>query len=242
MAPTAAATTASAVATTATAATTTATAAVLVAAVVVLVMIVAAAQIGKTSRFSIGHATPMVSSYDGQPYRVHRIHGSPEAAADMMALLNRRALSLMRWLRSNYTQPTAPAKARAITARLLRRYNPDNLAENSPQDPGGDTAYAVDKGSLLAICLRSKDTATLLGAEVLTFVLYHEMTHLAVDVLDHPPEFWLAFRFLLESAESAGIYTSPDFATTPRQYCGLKVDYNPRWDPSLPAFGGIIGN
>ena len=61
------------------------------------------------------------------------------------------------------------------------------------------------------------------------------MSHIAIDAVDHPPEFWATFRFLLEEAEAAGLYWSPDFARAPQRYCGVDVDYNPRWDATLAA-------
>lgn len=49
------------------------------------------------------------------------------------------------------------------------------------------------------------------------------------------PEFWQTFRFILEAAEEGGVYRSPDFAQDPQVYCGVKVDYNPRFDANTPS-------
>jgi hypothetical protein len=190
--------------------------------------------------FTIEQTTPRVSSLDGMRYRVHEGHAGPQQAADTLAELNRRVIALMRHLRKVYVRGPAgdryPERRRAVN-RMLQRYNPDNLAENSPADPSGDTAYSLDKGAVIALCLRSKNTAEneLHDIETLTFVTLHELTHIAVDVLDHPPVFWSTFKFILAEAEDAGIYVSPDYSREPRQYCGVKVDHNPIYDPGLPS-------
>jgi hypothetical protein len=213
---------------------------------IVLVIILAVAFTRRfilgADRFTIDRTRPVLSQVDGLRYRVHANHSSPQRAADMLAKLNGRIIALMRALRTTYVRGPAGElhpDRRAAVQRLLARYNPDNLAENSPRDPSGDTAYSLDKGALVAVCLREKHKSSgdvrlddLHDLNTLTFVTFHEMGHIAIDEVDHPKKFWEAFRFLLEEAETAGIYYSPNFAQRPVEYCGVTVDYNPRWDSS----------
>lgn len=192
-------------------------------------------------RFTIEHTRPVTSHVDGLRYRVHEAHAGrngPDKAADTLATINGRLIDVMRYLRDKYLRgpdgAAYPAR-RAAAARLLARYNPDNLAENSPRDPSGDTAYSQNKGAVVALCIRERGAADPTAPPIhdlrtLMFVALHEMSHIAIDAVDHPKEFWQTFRFLLESAEEAGIYHSPDFAQEPKVYCGVKVDYNPRFD------------
>ena len=109
--------------------------------------------------------------------------------------------------------------------KLLARYNPGSLVENSPHNPEGETSYALDKGREIAMCLRDKNSGELHDLDTLTFVALHEITHIAIDAADHPAEFWDTFRKILIAAEP--IYISPDFAASPQPYCGLMIDYNP---------------
>ena len=145
----------------------------------------------------------------------------------------------MRHLRDKYLRgPLAgrapPARAQAVR-RLLARYNPDNLAENSPRDPEGDTSYTVDKGGVLALCLRERAGSDALhDLETLTFVTFHELAHIAIEEVDHPPRFWQAFKFLLAEGAEAGLLAGVDYGRRPVKYCGLAVDYNPLYDPALP--------
>lgn len=190
--------------------------------------------------FTIERTKPRVSTVDGIPYRVHDVHKEPQRAADMLARLNGRVIALMRRLRARYVRGPDGARypaRRAAARRLLARYNPDNLAENSPRDPTGDTAYSLDKGAIVAICLRERGSAEneIHELDTLTFVTLHEMTHIAIDELDHPKVFWETFRFLLEEAEAAGIYSSPDYSRAATRYCGMDINYNPRWDSGTRA-------
>lgn len=209
--------------------------------VAVLVALVIAAVARRFDRFTIERARPVVSRVDGLSYRVHEGYGhaAPDRAADTLATINGRVVDVLRHLRRRY--PGGGGPRRAAVVRLLARYNPDNLAENSPRDPSGDTAYSMNKGALVALCLRERDPAAsgdplvydIHDLDTLTFVALHEVTHIAIDAIDHPAEFWATFRFLLEEAEAAGVYVSPDFARAPRVYCGVRIDYNPRYDSGV---------
>ncbi len=45
--------------------------------------------------------------------------------------------------------------------------------------------------------------------------------------IGHKEEFWNNFKFLLENAVRAHVYTAVDYAKTPIQYCGILIDENP---------------
>lgn len=218
------------------------------AAVVILAAYYGGRALASRDRFTVQATSPVVSSLDGRAYRVHgSLTGAgngPDRAADTLAALNGRIIALLRHLRARYVRgKSGGADRRAAVARLLARYNPDNLTENSPKDPSGDTSYSLNKGALVALCIRERDPAEsgdplvhdIHEMSTLTFVSIHEMAHLAIDEFDHPRKFWSAFRFLLEEAADAGIYVSPDFAASPRSYCGMRIDYNPAYDAGTPS-------
>lgn len=186
------------------------------------------------SRFTLERTREVRSGLDGLPYRVHLVHENPARAADVLAELNRRAVELLRHLRRTYSRGAAQYPARRVaTQRLLGLYNPDNLAENSPRDPEGDTSYTIDKGAVLALCLREADAHGLHDIETLMFVTLHELTHIAVEDVDHPPRFWQAFKFILGEARQAGVLRGVDYGRYPTNYCGLDIDYNPLYDQDL---------
>ena len=64
---------------------------------------------------------------------------------------------------------------------------------------------------------------------------FHELTHIGSDVKDHPPEFWSAFKFVLQEAVECRTYTPVNYSLHPEEYCGMSVSYNPLFDANLPA-------
>jgi hypothetical protein len=229
-------------------------------AVVIVITIIAvfiiARKIIHGDRFTLSDTVAMKSTVDGMAYRVHPQHKDPQAAANRLATLNEKLIALMRHLKHKYGpaavdqtwRRTYPNRTRAVEM-LLKRYNPDNLTENSPLDPTGDSAYTLDKGALVAICLRERDPKLksclkhgcpgidpqkmqMQDLDLTTFVAIHEMGHMSINDVDHPPRFWSAFKFLLLEADEAGVLSGADtnFAQHPETYCGMRVDYNPLYD------------
>lgn len=189
-------------------------------------------------QYSINQMQQITSSIDGLRYKVHKNLTWPNKAADILAQINIIIIKLLRYLRD---QPNSGARA-TIVQNLLKRYNPDNLIEHSPRKIGSDTSYTLNKGELIALCLRERDPKSMGDPSIydfhefntLVFVALHELTHIAIDELGHSQTFWMTFRFLLEAAEDAKIYISPDYEKNPQHYCGVLINYNPRYDTSLP--------
>ena len=212
------------------------------AAALVVVAIAVEMQTRRVSQFEVGAAVG-VRAPDGAEYRVQTAHDGPEAAAAALAEINRRTTEVLRALRAKYVRGAVRAppgwapRRRDAARRLLARYDPGSLVENSPENVAGETSFNLDKGVEIALCLRSRDPgAQLHPLSTLTFVALHELAHSAVSTYDHPPEFWSAFAFVLREAAAAGVYTSPDFATSPVRYCGITIDYNPARDPRVEFF------
>lgn len=124
-----------------------------------------------------------------------------------------------------------------IISAILAGYDPVAIYENSPTVPG-ETSYNVNKGERLVICLRSRDPPhELVDINTLMYVMLHEVGgHIgAYDVWGHPQRFWSIFKFILAEAVHAGVYRKEDYEAKPVWYCGLKLDYQPLDDPTLPS-------
>jgi hypothetical protein len=231
-------------------------AAIIIAVVAVIIKFIRIAHMAVRDHFTINQTIPVMATVDGMKYRVHGGHSDPRAAANLLAQLNRRTTDLLRWMRKRYIGapgvPPAASRHEMTRARmdavqnLLARYNPDNLAENSPLDVAGDSSYCLDKGAVIALCLRTKAKPAVNGRpavaagelhdlDTLIFVTLHEIAHAAIEEIDHPPKFWSTFKFLLDEAEISGIYYSRNYERSPVDYCGVHVDYNPKFDRSLPS-------
>lgn len=187
--------------------------------------------------YGIDRSRFATSRVDGLDYRVHPGHRGQDRAADMLARLNAASVELLRGLKRDRAAGRLDPAEAAFVARLVARYSPDSLVENSPLDPSRDTSYSIDKGETIALCLREREaaggrdgdpaTAEIHDFDVLLFVVLHELTHVGCDEIGHPPAFWEWFRFLLRKARVHLGYEHPDFEARPRRYCGLLIDYNP---------------
>ncbi len=181
-------------------------------------------------------------------YRVHE--GLPESdiAAVRLAKLERRSALLLDHIFRRYLLPsnqnlrsvnasTSPA-ARAAR-RLAARYSPDSLAENAPGVDG--TAFTINKGEMIAMCLREDVPGTPLATsrdgyrvdDVLAFVFFHELGHVAANDYGHGDEFWSTFKWILLEAVDAGLAAGLDFEIRPTSYCGLVIDHNPLFDSEI---------
>jgi hypothetical protein len=107
---------------------------------------------------------------------------------------------------------------------LLKRYNPDVLIENEPNN--SDTSYVMNKGDSLHICLRDKE-GKLHDSNILRFVVLHEITHIGSKEPQHGREFWTNFKWLLHFLENHQLYKPVDYSKKPTIYCGLKLANNP---------------
>lgn len=227
--------------------------AAVIVAITIAVFVIARGIIAMRDRFTQAKTVPIKSPVDGMTYEVHDSYPNPAEAADTLAQINQKVIGIMRYLKNKYVKDASPEiaaqypeRVKAVR-RLLARYNPDNLAENSPFDPEGDTSYTLDKGALMALCLRDRkprpgktamaeyEDGAIHPLDVLLFVTVHEMAHVAIDDLDHPPKFWAAFKFLLEEVEDSGIAAFPDYRAEPVGYCGIKIDWNPLYDANTIA-------
>lgn len=85
------------------------------------------------------------------------------------------------------------------------------------------------------LCLRNKNqTSVLVPENDMLFVLLHESAHIAnYNDTGHSPRFWEVFKFILHEATMSGVYVPTDYHRKPIDYCGLYVDYQPLYDPTV---------
>lgn len=158
---------------------------------------------------------------DGRQYHVTKMD---PRSAEMLGELGDRNIVFLRHLRNKYSN-------NPYVARLLRNYNPDTLYEHTPTWVHGDIAFTMFKGESIYICLRDGNRYESINDA--TFVLLHELAHLAIPQRGHPPEFWRAFKWLLREAVDVGIYVPVDYGQTPHRYCKFEINYNPLYDEEL---------
>ena len=110
--------------------------------------------------------------------------------------------------------------------RLIAGFDRLKIEEAPNEDDS--TSYTINKGDLMALCLREKrGEHPFHDYNTLQFVIIHEMAHIMSVSEGHNEEFIDNFRFLLREANKMGYYHPIDYRTNPITYCGLKVTNNP---------------
>lgn len=163
----------------------------------------------------------IISSSDGNRYCV-REREKMELAADLLAEITQKLKDMVDYLKQKH--PEDPR-----TMRLVEGFNPKKISETLPTSEL--TAYSENKGEKLAFCLnKSKNGTKLIDINTLTFVSLHELSHIATKSVGHNQEFWQNFKWILENAKEAGIYSPIDYKKYPEEYCGMTINDNPFYD------------
>ena len=167
----------------------------------------------------------IISDVDGLTYCV-RDRKNKEESANLLAEVNQRCKNIVNYLEKKY-----PSDERII--RLSKGFNPRKINEILPTSKL--TAYSENKGEKIAFCLNknappNKTEYELIDIETLTFVAYHELTHIMCKTYGHTDEFWDNFKFVLENGKVAGLYQSKDYKKNPSEYCGMTITDNPFYD------------
>jgi hypothetical protein len=163
----------------------------------------------------------IIASKDGNRYCV-REREKMELAANLLANVTQKMKDVVYYLKEKH-----PKDERTI--RLVEGFNPQKINETLPTSEL--TAYSENKGEKLAFCLnKSKNGSKLIDINTLTFVALHELSHIATESVGHGQEFWQNFKWILQNAKEAGIYSPIDYKKYPEEYCGMTINDNPYYD------------
>jgi len=163
----------------------------------------------------------IISDVDGETYCV-RERSKMELAANLLAKVTQNMKDLVEYCGKKF-----PDDERIH--RLVQKFNPKKVSETLPTSEY--TAYSENKGEKLAFCVDKKKGGTkLIDINTLTFVAIHELSHIMTESEGHKQEFWQNFKFMLEQAKAAGIYSPVDYKKNPEPYCGMDITDNPYYD------------
>lgn len=163
----------------------------------------------------------IIASKDGNRYCV-REREKMELAANLLADVTQKMKDTVAYLKEK--RPEDPR-----TTRLVEGFNPKKISETLPTSEL--TAYSENKGEKIAFCLNtSKNGSKLIDINTLTFVALHELSHIATESIGHKQDFWQNFKWILQNAKEAGIYSPVDYKKYPEQYCGMDINDNPYFD------------
>ena len=161
--------------------------------------------------------TTVRSTVDNRGYEVRDLPDKLDAA-NMLSDISDKLTTLVEHVVSNHPN-------REGIQQLKRNFNSRNIIENTPG--GKYTAYSVNKGEQLALCLRDAKDDTFIELNLIIFVAIHEISHVMTDEVGHTKNFWTNMRYLLEGAEKLGVYRPEDYSKNPKMYCGLEINSSP---------------
>ena len=163
----------------------------------------------------------IIASKDGNRYCV-REREKMELAANLLADVTQKMKDTVDFIKQKH--PEDPR-----TKRLVDGFNPKKISETLPTSEL--TAFSENKGEKIAFCLnKSKNGTKLIDINTLTFVALHELSHIATESVGHKQDFWQNFKWILENAKEAGIYSPVDYKKYPEEYCGMTINDNPYYD------------
>jgi hypothetical protein len=155
---------------------------------------------------------------DGNKYCV-REREKINDAANLLARVTEKCKALIVYLKEKHSNDDD-------VKRLIDGFNPKKISETLPTSEL--TAYSENKGEKIAFCLNKKKNGTkLIDINTLTFVAIHELSHIMTKSIGHKQEFWQNFKFLLQQAKAAGLYTPVDYEKKPESYCGMTITDSP---------------
>ena len=158
------------------------------------------------------------SKLNNKKYGIQEEFNKSDEAVELLAKLHNHMNDFVTDL-----QKTIPSDERV--KRLVKGFRRAEI-EEAPNDDG--SSFTINKGDLVAICLRhKKDGHPFHDYNTLLFVIIHEMSHIASISEGHNSEFITNFKWLLQQAKELGYYEPVNYNNSPMTYCGVKVTNNP---------------
>ena len=159
----------------------------------------------------------VVSKIDNRTYEVRKLPDSQDAA-DKLAIISQKLTDLVDHVYKH-------DRDRDGVHQLKEKFNSRNITENAPG--GRYTAYSVNKGEELSICLRNATDNKFINNNLIIFVSIHELAHVMTDEVGHTEKFWDNMKYLLEQGQQIGVYTPEDYDKNPQMYCGQEINSTP---------------
>lgn len=150
-------------------------------------------------------------------YQVQNLESKQDAKL-MLNIIHQRILKLRDFLRQNIDSfPEYKPYINTFCKKI------DNLilVENGPHSKY--TSYTINKGDLMALCLRSGKSGKLHDLNLIMYVVIHELAHIACPDINHTPLFKKIFVFFLKVSMDIGIYQKVEYDINPHEYCGMVI-------------------
>ncbi len=169
----------------------------------------------------------VVSNIDNVKYLVRNTNDKLEAA-NMLATLKNIIRKIVDYIMAKINNKQFANTQRYITYKpyiLTLESKIKTVEIKETPENSNYTSYTVNKGDEIVFCIRSKTKPyNIHDINLITYVLLHEIAHIACPEYDHTPLFKQIFKFLCEEAIEMGIYTKINFYLHPHMYCGMNIN------------------
>jgi len=158
------------------------------------------------------------SQFDSEKYLVRNDHDKIKAA-NLLATMKKICYALTTYLYTNiYRYENFKKYIAILHTRMTNTIFCENISEWEY------TSYTLNKGEKMVLCLRDMDTNKLIDVNTLTYVVIHEMAHVACPELNHTKLFKEIFKFFLYIAINQKIYAYVNYKNNPVRYCGMTIN------------------
>ena len=155
------------------------------------------------------------STIDNKEYFVED-NEDKQLSADTLAQIRRNINLLVKQIKNN------PKKEyEEYIKDLDKKIKNIDISENTTNF---NTSYSINKKELV-FCLKSKINHKIHNLNLLMYVVIHEVAHLMNPEYGHGELFKEIFNYLLNNAQSIGIYTPINFNLNPQEYCGMNINF-----------------
>jgi len=164
-------------------------------------------------------ATYVRSPLDNGEYLVQNLDQKEEATY-ILSLMHQK----INMLREHFltVKDSSYAPYQSYITQFCDRIKGIKLYENAPD--GKYTSFTINKGDEMGLCLRSRKTGLLHDQNLITYVVLHELSHVACPEQDHTELFKKIFIFMIGTAAKMNIYVIQDYQLNPQEYCGMTLD------------------
>lgn len=169
---------------------------------------------------SDSEAVYMKSDLTNEKYLIQNFPDKDEAIY-MLGTVHKKIFALRDHLSKNIK---SYPEYKAYIEQFCERIQGVILQENPPD--GSYTSYTDNKGEKIALCIRSRKDKQLHDMNLVTYVVIHELAHVACPEKHHTELFKKIFIFLLKVSIDIGIYKEVDYSINPHEYCGISIREN----------------
>lgn len=166
----------------------------------------------------VDHTITVCSNVNRSCYQV-RNKQNKQQISDRLATLHENLKKVVDHLYTN------GIPSRAAANRLHTRFRNTKLREMGIFD--SSTAYTLDKGKEIRMCMRDPKTGEPESEQTMTFVALHELAHVMAVEWGHQEEWAKCFKLICEVAVELGIYSPENFSQQPKSYCGTRITSSP---------------